>query len=134
MALVAEAVSGFVQGVGSILDNLFTSDEERAKAAIALKQIEMQGAIAQARICEAEAKSRHWFAACARPAMLWGFGLALLWQAVGYDLFTWAAFAFEWAGPLPPKPEGSEMSYELVAGMLGLAGMRSHDKAKGVTR
>ena len=52
--VVGGAVQGVVEGVGNVLDRLFTSDEERAKLALARLEIERLPALKQIEINLAE--------------------------------------------------------------------------------
>ena len=82
---------------------------------------------------KAEAQSRHWFVASWRPFIGWTCGIALMWHFVlsQFILFFATMFGFD----LPALPEfdmGSLMT--VLMGMLGLGGLRTFEKYKGMTK
>ena len=97
---------------------------ERHAQALAKSQIEVN---------KAEAQSRHWFVASWRPFIGWTCGIALMWHFVlsQFILFFATMFGFD----LPALPEfdmGSLMT--VLMGMLGLGGLRTFEKYKGMTK
>lgn len=79
---------------------------------------------AQAATNTAEAASPSVFVAGWRPAIGWVGAIALAYQFVVYPLLQWLPVT-------APTPPDSGMLYTLITGMLGIAGLRSYDKAKG---
>ncbi|MBI5141131.1 MAG: hypothetical protein HZA20_02920 [Nitrospirae bacterium] len=126
-----------VKSVGDTLDNLFTSDEERAekqnelaKAELQFRTLEAQLTanqnIAQTEVNKVEAASASLFVAGWRPAIGWIGAIALAYQFILYPLLLWLPQVKN-----PPKPLESDMLMTIITGMLGIAGMRSYDKMKG---
>jgi hypothetical protein len=113
-----------IEAVGGVLDNLFTSDEERLDKEVIKQRLAMQPSMAQAKINEVSASHRSVFVAGARPALLWVC-------AGGY------AFAFlinpivQWISGSPGPVLPMDYIAELTFGMLGLAGLRTVEKLKG---
>ena len=133
----ADAAEGVVRGVGGVLDELFTSDEERLKAALALEKVRQMPALQQIATNTEAAKHPSIFVAGARPFILWvcgvGLAIAALNPAIGW-LFKMAVI-FGWTNELIDPPEiDVDVLYPIMMGMLGLGGMRSFEKAKGVAR
>jgi len=130
------AVEGAVKGVGSILDNLFTSDEERLQAAERMKLIEMKPQEAQWQTNQIEAAHRSVFVAGWRPAIGWVCAASL----ASYYIPQYVLGAVLWvsecwkAGHLTAFPLEIKGITELVMGMLGLAGMRTFEKTKGISK
>ncbi len=129
-----------VKTVGETLDNLFTSDEERAEAQLEVLKAERefdakiaeltaQQNIAQTEVNKQEAKG-NWFQAGWRPAIGWVGAIALCYQFLIYPLLLWT---LDDMAKAPPAMEADEL-YVIITGMLGIAGMRSFDKIKRVTR
>lgn len=89
---------------------------------------------AQTRINEKEAQHASIFVAGWRPFIGWVCGSGIAYAFVLQPFLTWAATAFEWAEleTLPTLDTGPLMS--LVLGMLGLGGLRTFEKMKGVSR
>lgn len=93
--------------------------DQKAAQALALAQIDVNKA-------EATAGG---FRGGWRPYIGWTCGAALSLQFVVAPLLEWGAAA---AGhPVPPMPKLDGVLWELLAGMLGLGGLRTLEKIKG---
>lgn len=79
-----------------------------------------------------EAAHRSVFVAGWRPAVGWICAAGVAWAYLGHPLFLWAAALFS-PGIDPPAIETDGL-FELVLAMLGMAGLRSFEKAKGRAR
>lgn len=87
----------------------------------------------QIEVNKMEAQSRHWFVASWRPFIGWTCGIALMWHFVLSQFILFFATMFGYS--LPPLPEfdmGSLMT--VLMGMLGLGGLRTFEKYKGMTK
>ena len=127
-----------VKSVGGIIDSLHTSDDEKAQAKIKLKEIEAQLNKAQTDINLADSKSvaggisgmlqRSW-----RPLIGMSCAIAILWEFVikQFLVFILAVFSIQ-TMPLPELDMGVLMP--LVMALLGMAGIRSVEKIKGVSK
>lgn len=126
-----------VKAIGDTVDKLFTSDEERLEKQNEIlktnreydlqenKLIAEQN-IAQTEVNKVEAGSSSLFVAGWRPAIGWVGAIALFYQFIAYPLLLWLPL-----DKAPPTPMDYTMLYTLITGMLGIAGLRSYDKAKG---
>lgn len=121
--------------VFQVLDKIIPDTNARAQAkeemAQALQSMDLEVLKGQLGLNQAQAQSSSIFIAGARPFLLWGFGSALLYMVVIYPHLIYAAKLLGW--PAPPGLDG-DLLFSMVTAMLGLAGMRSFDKAKGVAR
>ena len=85
------------------------------------------------------AKSHSVFVAGARPFIIWVCGAGLAYSSLMYPLLCWFWSLLKAFGciPLdlspPPEIDGSALT-SLVTGLLGLGGLRSFEKIKGVSR
>lgn len=141
MTIVAEgvrgAVSGIVDSIGGTLDNLFTSDEEREKLAIAKAKIEQEITLKLIELQIAEAQHPSLFVAGGRPAMTWAVVAAFVWTAIVAKLLTWISPLIEaFTGVhLPPPPV---LDWEELAVVAGFGGWqyreRRIEKQAGVAR
>lgn len=127
MSIFNAGIGSIVEGVGKIADDLFTSDEERLKMALKEKEIEADLIMAQIDTNKEEARHKSVFVAGWRPFIGWVGGFALAYQFILYPLLVWGWALFEGPGD-PPPPFTSDVLYTLIAGMLGIGGMRSFDK------
>ena len=137
--MLAKLLGGdLVKSVGGIIDSLHTSQEEKDNAKIKLKEIEAQINKTQSDINLADSKSvaggisgmlqRSW-----RPLIGMSCALAIFWEYVlkQFLMFIIATFNLETA-PLPELEVGTLMP--LVLSLLGMSGIRSFEKFKGVSK
>tara|TARA_R100001460_G_scaffold26471_1_gene53575 strand:+ start:1527 stop:1940 length:414 start_codon:yes stop_codon:yes gene_type:complete len=129
---------GLVDSVGKIVDELHTSEEEKAQAKIKLKELDNQLNKAQTDINLADAKStatglggllqRIW-----RPLIGFSCALAIFWEFVlkQFIMFFLAVFEVETL-PLPTLDMGVLMP--LVMSLLGMATLRTYEKQKGISK
>lgn len=122
--------------VNKILD-LIPNVNERAKAKEKF-EFELMTAVnaaseAQTKINLAEAAHRSVFVAGWRPSIGWTCSLALFYSFVAHPILSWYVAIYHPEIASLPKLEIGELM-TLVLGMLGLGGMRSYEKNKGVTR
>ena len=110
------------------------SEAEKGKLTLALAQLnaEVESAKVQAAVNAAEAANQNAFVSSWRPAVGWICATALGYQYVVYPLLLWLV-TFQ-PTLTAPKPVVSDVLMELLFGMLGMAGLRSYEKAKGVAR
>lgn len=129
-------IGGIVEAVGKVADDLFTSDDERAKAeldAYTAETTRMQG---QVEINKIEAGSQSLFVAGWRPAIGWIGALAMAYQFIVYPFLVWGWHAMQAAGWInaglsePPMLQ-TEALWVILTGILGIGTMRSFDKSKG---
>ena len=90
---------------------------------------DVQLTMAQLDINKVEAASPHWFVAGGRPAAFWVGVLSLLYSGVGVSFLSWLAICFG-LPPLPPFTDSTANT--ILMGLLGLGGMRTAEKLKGV--
>ena len=131
----AAAASGTLSGLFGLVDDLFTSDEERAEAKRKLVELEQQGRLAQIAVNAAEAKHESIFVAGWRPAVGWVCVAALAWTFIAQPFLTWGLVVFRPDFPVDNMPSldmGPLLT--ILAGMLGLAGLRTYEKRTGTNR
>ena len=79
-----------------------------------------------------EAASKHWFTASWRPAIGWSCALGIFWLFIGAPMATWATSMAGVEMEVPTVP--TDLLLELTFAMLGMAGLRTFEKMKGLTR
>ena len=122
--------------VGDVLDRFFPNKEEKAKAAreieARLSEHLAQIDVAQIRVNEKEASHRNIFVSGWRPFIGWSCGLALFYTYLAQPVFTFILIQRGQYVDLPPVDLGAMMP--VLLGMLGLGGLRSWEKSKGLTK
>ena len=117
-----------IEAVGNVLDDLFTSDEEELTLEIAKQRLAQKPALAQSEINKVQAQHRSVFVAGARPFLMWVCGVGFLFAFVINPILQWSM-------PEQGTPElPLDVMLELTLGMLGLAGLRTIEKIKGVAK
>lgn len=118
-----------VSAVGNAVDQLFTSDEERAQAALLMEKLRQKPQILQAEINRVEAAHRSLFVAGWRPFIGWVCGAGFLWAFLIHPLFEWG-IALNGLDVVAPDIVTDNMM-ELVLALLGLGTLRSIEKMTG---
>ena len=137
MALPAAAlIASLLPKAVEILDKFIPDKDAAQKAAQAVvdKVVDLtaQSDARQSAINEKEAASSDPFTSRARPFILWVCGAAFAWQYVLAPVAMWIGFVV--GHPLPKPPTFDSGVWELMFGMLGLGGLRTYEKIKGVAR
>ena len=115
-----------IDALGNTIDKVFTSDEERLQARIVLEKIAQQPHVFQAELAKLEAQHRSAFVAGARPFILWVCGVAL---AQYFVINPWLDALFD----IELSVDASAL-INLVLAMIGLGGLRTAEKIKGVAK
>ena len=115
-----------ITAIGNVVDSLFTSDEERLDKAIIKQRLAQQPALVQAEIGKVQASHRSTFVAGARPFLMWVCGVGFLMAFVINPIMQWCGLKLV---ILPV-----EVMMELTLAMLGLSGLRTLEKLKGVSK
>ena len=123
--------------VASLLDKFIEDKDQKAKLAHEISTMATRHAQelakGQLEINKVEAKHRSMFVAGWRPFLGWGLSFAMIWHFVLVPLITFiCAFAGMDIPDLPFFDMESLMT--VLLGMLGLGGLRSFEKAKGLNK
>lgn len=137
-----DAVS-ILLGIGSkVIDRLWPDEAQRDLAKLELLKMQQSGELAQLTADTAlataqigvnaeNAKSSSVFVSGARPFILWGCGFAMIYAAMLEPMMRFlAVVVFGYLGSFPVLD--TTLTTQVLLGLLGLAGMRSVDKIKGV--
>jgi hypothetical protein len=132
-ALLGGGLAQPIEAVGNVLDQLFTSDEERLSKQEALARLAQAPQIAQIEINKVEASHRTAFVAGWRPFIGWVCGLALAYNYIVRDLLVWLLAAFSPAALFPPALQMDQLM-TLLLGLLGLGTLRTVEKLNGASK
>jgi len=128
-------VGGVVKGFMDGFDNLFTSDEERAKAELKMTKLLSEPHMIQAMTNLKEAEHPSLFVSGWRPALGWLCVVLLAYAWIGRDFIIIGLGLFDQTDiveQLPGIDAGEIMT--LVLALLGLGMTRTYEKIKGVSR
>ena len=126
---IADSVIGVA---GKVLDKFVEDKDLKTKLNAELKQQMISLDIAQAQANIEQAKHPSIFVAGARPAIMWICALGLGWQFILAPISSWIILTWYPMVTLPMLETGELTS--LVLALLGLGGMRTAEKWKGVQR
>lgn len=129
-------IGTLLPAVTGILDKLIPDanarDKAKAEAEAALLGVLAKADADQIAVNKAEAESGSNFRGGWRPAVGWVCAAALAYQYLARPVLPWLATVAGFNVPPLPALDGS--LFELVLAMLGLGGLRTFEKMKGVTR
>ena len=123
--------------VASLLDKFIPDADTKNKLAQEIATMAQRHAheanMGNLEINKTEAQHRSLFVAGWRPFLGWGLSFAMIWHFVLVPLIT---FICAFAGvDIPELPHfDMESLMTVLLGMLGLGGLRSFEKAKGLTK
>lgn len=137
-------IGAVIESVGKIADDLITTDKERLQMALEERKLDLEQQrieqatdIAQIAVNQTEAAHPSVFVSGWRPAIGWVGVAAMAYQFLVYPIAQWGwawAQASGWVSPelQPPPLLAAEQLWVILSGILGIAGMRSFEKTKGV--
>lgn len=117
--------------VAEVIDELFTSEEEKLTKQAMLARISLKADELQAQINTSEAKHRSLFVAGWRPFIGWICGLALVWHFIALPILIYGGLFFG-LETTPPAFDLGELN-TILFGLLGLGTLRTFEKATGKT-
>ena len=126
---IAESVIGVA---GKVLDKFVEDKDLKTKLSHELKSQIVSLDLAQAQTNLEQAKHPSIFGAGARPAIMWICAFGLGWQFVFQPVAVWGIAVSGIDVVLPIIETEGLMSLTLA--LLGLGGMRSFEKSKGIQR
>ena len=134
-------ISGLFSAAQSLIERFFPDPEKKAAAQLELLKMQQTGELAQLaaetdlaklqiQTNIEEAKSTNWWVAGWRPAIGWVCGAGLAYAALVEPFARFAAKVwFGYTGDFPVID--TDLTMQILMGMLGLGAMRSVEKIKG---
>jgi hypothetical protein len=132
-------IGAIIDSVGKVASDLITTDKERLQLELEGRRIDQATDLAQMEVNKTEAQNQNLFVAGWRPAVGWVGAAAMAYQFLAYPLlvWSWTWMQAEQIVPQDVKPPpmlDTEALWVILSGMLGIAGMRSFEKTRGVAR
>jgi hypothetical protein len=122
---------GALKNISKVIDDLHTSDEERLDKKILMQRIKQKLAEKQINVNAKEAGHRSIFVSGWRPFIGWCGGFALAFEFILSPGIEWYS-KFAGLNLLAPEIQTGPL-LAIVTSMLGVASLRSFEKAKGLT-
>jgi len=132
-------IGSVIESVGKVASDLITTDKERMELELEAKRIDQAIDLGQMEVNKVEAANQNLFVAGWRPAIGWVGAGAMFYQFLLYPLLVWA-WTWMQAEQIvpqevkPPPMLDTDALWVILSGMLGIAGMRSFEKSRGVAR
>jgi hypothetical protein len=124
--------NGALKQISGVIDDLHTSEEEKLDKKILMQRIQQKLAEKQLDVNAKEAGHRSVFVSGWRPFIGWCGGVALAFEFILSPCIEWYS---KFAGLNLTAPEiQTGPLLAIVTSMLGVAGLRSFEKAKGLTK
>lgn len=128
-----------IESVGKVAGDLITTDKERMQLELEGRKLDQAIDMAQIGVNNTEAQHASVFVAGWRPAIGWIGAAAMAYQFLLYPMLTWVwalaqANGYLPAGTQPPPVLDADQLWVILSGILGIAGMRSFEKSRGVAR
>jgi len=134
--LVNVDVGNIAGGLFELIDNLFTTDEERDNAKLRLIELQQKGQLAQIAVNAVEAKHENIFVSGWRPFIGWVCGFAFAYNFVLQPVLVFAIWAlttyFNVDFPITTLPDLDMTTLlTVLGGILGLGTLRTYEKRTG---
>lgn len=131
-------IGDLISGVKDLLSEVIVDKDKKLQIDLGLAQLEDQAEArldgllqSQIEVNKIEAASGSIFVAGWRPAVGWVGAAGLLYSTILYPLGTWISRLSGYVGQLPVVD--NQLLLYVLGGMLGLGGMRTLEKIKGVS-
>lgn len=122
--------------LGTLIDRLIPDKHEAEKAKVAMEMELVKAAnevnLQQIETNKIEAGHRSIWVAGWRPAIGWSCAAGFFWTFIGQPIIAWALVLNGIDQELPTIDP--DILLEMTFAMLGLAGMRSWEKSRGLTK
>tara|TARA_B100000212_G_C27269072_1_gene487895 strand:+ start:162 stop:563 length:402 start_codon:yes stop_codon:yes gene_type:complete len=133
---VINLLGSLVQPVTGLLDKFIEDKDQKNKLAHEISTMAerhaQELAKGQLEINKAEAQSRNIFVAGWRPFIGWTCGVAMAYNYVIHPIMIFVLAQLDYLVALPALDLGEMMP--VLMGMLGLGGLRSFEKYKGISK
>ena len=141
--MALDPITALLDFGSKVIERIFPDPSQAAQAKLELLKMQQSGELAamaaevsiqtaQIKVNEESAKSSSLWVSGARPFILWGCGFAMLYAAMFEPIMRFVAVVcFAYAGNFPALD--TTLTTQVLLGLLGLSGMRTLDKIKGVS-
>jgi hypothetical protein len=129
--LLGGGQGGALKTISKVIDDLHTSDEEKLDKKILMQRLQQKLAEKQLDVNAKEAGHRSIFVSGWRPFIGWCGGFALAFEFILSPGIEWYS-KFAGLNLLAPEIQTGPL-LAIVTSMLGVASLRSFEKAKGLT-
>ena len=115
-----------------VIDKFIPDPEAKIKAESELRAVLLEWDKGQLEINKVEAAHANIFVSGWRPFIGWTCGAAVAYQFVVVPWLTWVSAMMQITVPVAPSLD--DMLWQLLFALLGMGGLRTYEKVKGVAR
>ena len=130
--LLGDSAGGLIDGVAGAIDRFVETDEEEKAANLLIEKMRQEPHKWQAEINKVEAGHRSMFVAGWRPFIGWVCGIGLGYAVFLEPLLRFTFIVKGWSVDFPEI--NTNVTMQVLLGMLGLAGARSYEKKNKLTK
>ena len=131
-ALILQLIPILATAIDKVVSGIVSKDAPRQEMEKALVDKANSINLETITTNQIEAASKHWFTASWRPAIGRSCALGIFWLFIGAPMATWVTSMAGVEMQVPTVP--TDLLLELTFAMLGMAGLRTFEKMKGLTR
>ena len=122
--------------VGNVLDRIIPDEHAKQKALQDIEKNLVDNAtklnLEIMKTNQIEAAHKNVWVSGWRPAIGWSCSLGIFWAFIGFPVAQWVVALQGMSADLPNIQ--TDMLFELTLAMLGMAGLRTFEKLKGITK
>lgn len=130
--IIGSGIGNAVSGVADVVDKFMETPDEKRAAEIVNRKLQLKPDQFQVEINKIQAAHRSWFIAGPRPFMMWICGLGFACHFIIFPIAEWIAALTGNSIPMPDIDTGALISIAMA--LLGLGGLRSWEKSRGLTK
>lgn len=135
--MIATLIPQLLPILGGVVDKVIPDKAQQSVAKLELEKALVDNAnsinLETIKTNQIEAGHRSVWVSGWRPAIGWSCSLGIAWLFIGHPLATWAAMlSGNSAMVMPTIP--TDILLELTFAMLGMAGLRTFEKLKGIAK
>lgn len=132
--MALDPISAALDLGNTLIQRIFPDPAQASAAKLELMKLQQNGELqlitGQLEINKEEAKNSSLFVSGWRPSIGWICSASLAYQYILRPILTWTTLLLGY--DLPPMPGIDANLWELILGMLGIGGLRTVEKLRGV--
>jgi len=130
--ILGSGISDAVSSVANVVDQFMETPDEKRSAEIVMRKLQLKPDEFQVGINKIQAAHRSLFIAGPRPFMMWVCGFGFACHFIIFPIAEWIATLTGNPVPMPDIDTGALISIAMA--LLGLGGLRSWEKSRGLTK
>jgi len=130
--IIGSGIGDAVSGVANVVDKFMETPDEKRAAELVMRKLQLKPDEFQVGINKIQVGHRSLFIAGPRPFMMWICGLGFAFHFIIFPIAEWISALIGNPVPMPDIDTGALIS--IAMSLLGLGGLRSWEKSRGLTK